>query len=132
MVCHGQIINPGEVTAEAVVLDAPFSFIGDFDPETGCLNLPGKAHAGVEVAGKVLVIPTGKGGTIAPWIAYAAAQNGKAPAAILCQHPEPITCEAAITIDIPMLVSFDQEIVAVLKTGQMVSISGNRVETTGA
>lgn len=131
MTLSGRIINPGAVTAEAVVLGEPFSFIGDFDPQTGCLNLPGHELAGVEVAGKVLVIPTGKGGTIAPWIAYEAAQRGKAPAAMLCQHPEPITCEAAITMDIPMLVSFDQEICKCLRTGQKVTISGDQVITEG-
>lgn len=131
MTIKGRIINQGEVTAEALVLSEPFSFIGDFDPQTGCLNLHGPDSGEVKVAGKVLVIPTGKGGTIAPWIAYEAAQRGKAPAAILCQHPEPITCEAAITMDIPMLVSFEQEICKCLRTGQKVTISGDQVITEG-
>ncbi|MGD8563783.1 MAG: DUF126 domain-containing protein, partial [Desulfarculaceae bacterium] len=66
MELKGRIINPGDVSAEAVVLEDPFSFIGDFDPDTGRLNLHGHPLAGTLVAGKILVIPTGKGGTIAP------------------------------------------------------------------
>jgi predicted aconitase with swiveling domain len=127
MVLKGRVINAGSVTAEAVVLDTPFSFIGDFDPETGQLMLSGHPLEGESIAGKVLVIPTGKGGTIAPWIAFEAAKRHMAPAAILCPRSESITCECAITIDIPMLDSFEENILEIIETGRLVHIDGDTV-----
>ena len=123
----GRAINAGSVTAEAVVLDLPFSFIGDFDPETGRLAIKGHPLFGESLANKILVCPTGKGGTIAPFIAYRAWQKGNAPAGILCRKAEPLLCEAAITINIPILDSFDQDPIASIKTGQTLTINSDEV-----
>jgi len=123
----GRIINGGQVKAEAVVVDVPFSFIGDFDPKTGTLNIAGQEASGLSITGKILVCPTGKGGTIAPFITYDAKKRGTAPAAILCESAEAILCESALAIDIPILDRFEGGIVDRIKTGQMVSISENQV-----
>ena len=126
----GRVINAGSVTAEAVVLDLPFSFIGDFDPDTGTISIEGHPLFGESIAHKILVCPTGKGGTIAPFIAYRAWQKGNAPAGILCREAEPLLCESAITINIPILDSFTQDPVASIKTGQIVSINNNEVTSS--
>jgi predicted aconitase with swiveling domain len=124
---RGRVINGGVACGEAFVLEEPFSFIGDFDPETGVMNSQKPGLVGQSIANKILVFPIGKGGTIAPWVAYEAAKNKNAPLAILCQQAEPITCEVAITIDIPLLDSFEVNIVQTLKTGQRIKIDGNTV-----
>lgn len=123
----GRVINGGKVKAEAVVLDVPFSFIGDFDPDTGKLAIEGHSLCGESLANKILVCPTGKGGTIAPFIAYQAWQKGNAPAAILCEEAEPLLCESAIAIDIPILDCFDENPVETITTGQSVSINNDEV-----
>jgi predicted aconitase with swiveling domain len=127
MKLQGRVINGGKVKAEAVVLDVPFSFIGDFDPDTGKLTIEGHALYGKSLANKVLVCPTGKGGTIAPFIAYQALQKGNAPAAILCEKAEPLLCESAIAINIPILDSFDNNPVKMIKTGQVIVIDRDEV-----
>jgi len=124
---HGRVINGGAVRGQAVMLDMPFSFIGDFDPESGRLTLHNHQMNGESIANKILVCTTGKGGTIAPFIAYQAKQRGKAPAAILCNRGEPILCESAIAIDIPILDAFDVDIVACIKTGQLVIVENDEV-----
>lgn len=123
----GRVINGGKVKAEAVVLDVPFSFIGDFDPDTGKLAIEGHPLCGESLANKILVCPTGKGGTIAPFIAYQAWQKGNAPAGILCEEAEPLLCESAIAIDIPILDRFDENPVETITTGQSVSINNDEV-----
>lgn len=123
----GRVINSGTTQGEAFVLDKPFSFIGDFDPDTGILTQDDSPLNGKELANKILVCPTGKGGTIAPFIAYNAKQNGKAPAAILCSKVEPLLAEAAITIDIPIIDNFDLDPVDNINTGQKIKISENGV-----
>jgi len=128
MKMKGRVINGGAVTGEAFVLDIPFSFIGDFDPQTGKLEVKGHPLYGQRIAHKILICPTGKGGTIAPFIAYDALKAGNAPAAILCAKADPILCESALVINIPILDGFDKNLLQSIKTGQTVSISGSEID----
>jgi hypothetical protein len=127
MKLKGRVINGGNAKGKAVVLDMPFSFIGDFDPDTGKLAIGGHPLNGESVANKILVCPTGKGGTIAPFIAYQAKQKGKAPAGILCGKAEAILCESALAINIPILDSFNENPVETIKTGQSIVINNEEV-----
>ncbi|MFP2241355.1 aconitase X swivel domain-containing protein [Pseudescherichia vulneris] len=61
-------MNPGDVVAEAFLVEQAFSFIGDFDPQTGALLIPHHPRYGESLAGKALVCPGGKGGTMAPCV----------------------------------------------------------------
>lgn len=124
----GRVINQGAAQGEAVVLKAPFSFIGDFDPASGTLVMEGHPLHGREVAGKVLVCAGGKGGTIAPFIAYVAARAGKGPAAVLCAKADPILTECALVMGIPMLDGFDGDILAAVPDGGRVRVDGALVE----
>lgn len=119
----GRVVNGKNVEAEALVLDRPFSFIGDFDPKTGELTIKGHSLDGKSLAKKVLVCVTGKGGTIAPFTAYQAARKGNAPVAILCEKMEPIICECALVMDIPILDGFAESPVKAIRSGQMLSVS---------
>jgi phosphomecalonate degydratase small subunit len=127
MKMKGRIINAGNASGEALVLDVPFSFIGDFDPDTGKITILNHPLFGKSLANKILVCPTGKGGTIAPFIAYQAKKKGNAPAAILCKKVEPILCESALAIDIPILDSLSEDPVEHIKTGQFISIENDEV-----
>jgi predicted aconitase with swiveling domain len=126
----GRVINGGNASGEALVLDVPFSFIGDFDPETGNITILNHPLFGKSLANKILVCPTGKGGTIAPFIAYQAKKKGNAPAAILCKKVEPILCESALAIDIPILDSLSEDPVEHIKTGQFITIENDEVSVT--
>lgn len=127
MKLSGRVINGKAVQGEAFSVDVPFSFIGDFDPHTGCYEVEGHPLYGQSIANKILVCPTGKGGTIAPFIAYDAMKKGNAPAAILCVKADPILCESALVIDIPILDGFSDDLVRLIETGRIVSISGGEV-----
>ena len=124
---HGRVLNAGTAQGEAFVLDVPFSFIGDFDIHTGSLTISHHPLFGTSIANKVLVCPTGKGGTIAPFIAFRAHQEGTAPLAIVCHRADPILCECAFTIGIPLLDSFEQNPVDSIENGVHLLIEGNTV-----
>jgi predicted aconitase with swiveling domain len=126
----GRVINGGNASGEALVLDVPFSFIGDFDPDTGNITILNHPLFGKSLANKILVCPTGKGGTIAPFIAYQAKKKGNAPAAILCKKVEPILCESALAIDIPILDSLSADPVEHIKTGQFIIIENDEVSVS--
>jgi predicted aconitase with swiveling domain len=128
-VIRGRVINGGNVKGQAIVLSIPFSFIGDFDPLTGILQ-KGHPMEGESIAGKILVCPGGRGGTVAPYIAYEAMKRKVAPLAILCQAAEPIIALSAITIGIPFLDNFDADIVKEIKTGDYVEIDGDKGTVT--
>lgn len=123
----GRVVSEGDASGDAVVLEGAFSLIGDFEASTGILLVKGHPMQGQSLAGKVLVCTTGKGGTIAPFIAYQAKQAGKAPAAILCDVADPILVESALVSGIPLLDRLDPSPVKTIKTGQKVRIAGGEV-----
>ena len=43
MELKGRVVNPGNIKGEAIVLEKPFSFTGDFDPNNGTLTLKSKS-----------------------------------------------------------------------------------------
>ena len=132
MKLKGRVINSGQVQAEAIVLDVPFSFIGDFDPNTGEITIEGHPLSGKNLANKILVCPSGKGGTIAPFIAYQAQQKGASPVGILCRKADPLLCESALAINIPILDSLDQDPVTSIRTGMSITINHDTVEIPDA
>lgn len=127
MKLQARALNPGYVTAEAFLVEQAFSFIGDFDPQTGALLIPHHPRYGESLAGKALVCPGGKGGTMAPFLIYEAFQLGNAPAAIICNRADPILFESAMAINIPIFDSFDGDVLALLKNGQLIAINGEDI-----
>ncbi len=123
MILTGHIINKGNAEGYAMVVNTPFSFIGDFDPTTGKLLISEKM--GEDMRGKVLVCPTGKGGTLGPYIAYHAMIRGTAPVAIVCDKADPILALSAITIDIPMIDNFDKNLLKECCTDDYIKVNGN-------
>lgn len=127
MKLQARALNPGNVTAEVFLVEQAFSFIGDFDPQTGALLIPHHPRYGESLAGKALVCPSGKGGTMAPFLIYEAYQQGNAPAAIICNRADPILFESAMAINIPIFDSFEGDVLALLKNGQLVIINGENI-----
>jgi len=121
----GKSLNHGCVEGQAAVFQTPFSFIGDLDPSNGKVTMIGNPLFGTSLKDKILVIPTGKGGTIAPFIAYYAKKNGVAPLAILCNKADSLTLECALTIDIPILDGFAEDITQKVANGGVIKVNGN-------
>ena len=122
----GRTINGGDVESEAVVLETPFNFTTDFDPRTGTLGIKGHPLYGKKIGNKILVIPAAKGAVTAAITIYHAKKRGNAPVAILCRKADPITVECAMVVDIPIMDSFDKDIIEVLKTGDHVKVFGEK------
>lgn len=123
----GRALNPGRAVGPAVVFDTPFSFIGDMSPETGEVTMARHPNFGMSHKDAVLVIPTGRGGTIAPFMLYQAVKNGVGPRAILCDHADMLTLECALTVDIPIFDGFDSSITRQLKNGNLLELEDGRV-----
>lgn len=127
MKLQARSLNPGYVTAEVFLVEQAFSFIGDFDPHTGALLIPHHPCYGESLAGKALVCPGGKGGTMAPFLIYEAFQQDNAPAAIICNRADPILFESAMAINIPIFDNFAGDVLTLFKKGQLVAINGEDI-----
>lgn len=104
---RGRVIVPGHAEGLALVSDAPISFLGGVDPETGLVVEKHHPLEGCSVAGRVLVFPCGKGSTVGSYTIYRLAKAGLAPAAIINAVSEPIVAVGALIAKIPMVDRID-------------------------
>ena len=116
MVCEGK----GE--GEAIVYDGAFSFLGDLNPATGEISLPGHKLKGKNVANKVLIITSGKGSSAGPRIAWEAKGNGRAPSAMICQESEPVMSCSVIAAGIPTVHRPEKDLFKLIETGDYVKV----------
>ncbi len=120
----GRVIKAGTAAGEALVSTEPLGFLGGVDGETGIVTERGHPLEGQNVAGKVLIFPTGKGSTVGSYVLYQLTVNGLAPAAIINAESEPIVAVGAIIGEIPMV---DRVPISRIHTGDRVQVSGSSV-----
>lgn len=88
----------GEARGPALVLEEPLSFWGGLDPETGRVIDVHHAQLGVEVTGRVLVMPSGRGSSSSSSVLVEAIYEGTGPVAIVMREPDPIVALGAIVV----------------------------------
>jgi len=123
-VMHGRSIVSGRGEGKALVTDAPISFLGGIDPDTGEIVEQGHPLEGQCIAGRVLVFPYGKGSTVGSYTIYRLARSGKAPQAIVNAESEAIVAVGALIGGIPMI---DQVDISRLRSGMKVSVDGEEL-----
>lgn len=77
------VLLAGTAEGEALVLTAPLSFWGGVDPETGAVIDVHHPQAGVNVAGRILFMPSGRGSSSSSSVLAECIRLGTAPAAIV-------------------------------------------------
>ena len=78
---------------------------------------------GKSIAGKVLVMPSGKGSSVVQADGlYKLMKNGKAPAAMIVAQPDTVLVSGAIVMDLPLVDSVDPEFYAVVEEGDHVFV----------
>lgn len=86
----------GEASGTALVLDEALSFWGGVDPATGEIVDARHPQRGANVAGRVLVMPSGRGSSSSSSVLAEAIRIGTAPAAIVLVEPDPIIALGSI------------------------------------
>lgn len=94
------ILVPGNGFGAALVLDAPLSFWGGVDPESGCIIDRQHPQCGVRVTGRVLVLPGVRGSTAAPGALLELLVSGAGPAALLTRRFEVVPLVTALTVSL--------------------------------
>jgi len=125
---RGRIIRNGHARGTALVSAEPVSFYGGVDLDTGRVVEPGHPLEGEALAGRVLVIPRGKGSTVGSWAILRLGRKGLGPAAILCAQCETIVAVGVILAEIPCVDGLD---LSQFQEGQTVVVDGARVQISG-
>jgi len=86
----------GTAEGQALVLDEPLSLWGGLDPETGDIIDVRHPQRGVNVTGRILVMPSGRGSSSSSSVLAEAIRAGTAPAAIVLGEADPILALGSI------------------------------------
>jgi predicted aconitase with swiveling domain len=96
VVLRGSSAVAGTADGVAAVTDVPLSFWGGLDPETGEVIDRRHPLSGTVIAGRVLVMPAGRGSCTASGVLLETIRNRVAPAGIVLSRPDPIIGLGAI------------------------------------
>jgi predicted aconitase with swiveling domain len=124
----GRVLVGGHGSGPALVLDEPLSFWGGLDAESGRLIEERHPQAGATVAGKVLVMPAGRGSSSSSSVLAEALRRGTGPLAIVLAEPDEIIVLGAL---IPNLldgsefpvVTLGADDYASIRTGDFVTVA---------
>ncbi|HQL37152.1 MAG TPA: DUF126 domain-containing protein [Bacillota bacterium] len=122
IILRGRTVVKGKAKGEALVTDKPISFVGGIDTETGEFIEHEHPLFRQNIAGKILVYPTGKGSTGGSYVLYEAAYNGVGPAAIINNRIEQVTAVGSVLAEIPVIDQVKPDPVQCIKTGDYVEV----------
>ena len=93
---EGRALVAGNASGQALVLDEPLSFWGGLDPATGALIDTHHPQQGATLAGRVLIMPSGRGSSSSSYVLAEAIRAGTSPVAIVLREPDGIVALGAI------------------------------------
>lgn len=94
----GRVLLSGVAAGEALVLADPLSFWGGVDPATGVVVDPRHPQRGECVAGRVLVMPAGRGSSSSSGVLAETLRSGTGPAAVVLAEPDDIVVLGALVV----------------------------------
>ncbi|MGZ8601493.1 MAG: aconitase X swivel domain-containing protein [Actinomycetota bacterium] len=119
-----RVLVPGVASGEVLVLDEPLSFWGGLDPDSGRLIDTHHPQVGASLAGRVLVMPSGRGSSSSSYVFAEAIRAGTAPVAVVLAEADAIVALGAIVagelygVEVPVVTSTDPALV----TGSSVTV----------
>ncbi len=125
IILKGKCASPGKCSGHALVSTDMIAFGGTPVLKTGVVKEPNHVLQGQNIAGTVLVYPTGKGSTGDPYSCYFLMKYGNAPKCIINRAANPTTVVAAILSDIPMVYDLDEDPTIVIETGDWVDVDAD-------
>ncbi len=124
-VFKGRKVVGGKATGEALVSTEPICFLGGIDVKTGRVTEVGHPLEGKNIAGKVLVFPTGKGSTGGSYLIFEAAENGVGPCAMINRNVEQVTAVGCIIAEIPMVDKLSPDPIELIKDGDVLEVNAD-------
>jgi hypothetical protein len=122
--CHKIIGGYGE--GEALVSREPICFYLT-EPKTGVVREKGHELIGKNVAGKVLVFPSGKASSVVQIDGlFKLAQHGVAPKALIVKDVETVLVVSAFIVKIPLVDRLEKDQFEVIKSGNFVKVDAEK------
>ncbi|MGM0597368.1 MAG: isopentenyl phosphate kinase [Myxococcota bacterium] len=103
MKLKGKIIYPGKCRGEILFLQAPLSFYGGVDPNTGKIIQENHPQKGKTLKNKILVLPNSTGSTVGSWTILRLAENKKGPLAFITKNCDSVLATGSILAETPHL-----------------------------
>jgi uncharacterized protein len=126
--CHK--IAEGTASGEVLISTDDICFYL-IDPKTGIVIEKGHDLEGRSVAGKVLVVPTGKGSSVVQADGlYQLQLQGNAPKAMIIQHPDTVLVASAIVMGIPMVNKLPQDFYDYIEDGKTAIVNSDQACVT--
>lgn len=127
--CRMFLGSPGRkrIAAEAMVSPLPISFFGEVDMDSGRIIVKGHPCEGMEVAGKILVMPGAKGSTANSLSLRNLSVKGGAPRAIVTTIPPDYNLvEGVILGKIPLAYCKRQDLLDRVKNGDRIEMDSEK------
>jgi hypothetical protein len=126
--CHKIIGGCGE--GEALVSREPICFYLT-DPKTGIVREKGHELAGKNLAGKVLVFPSGKASSVVQIDGiYKLASNNLAPKALIVKDVETVLVVSAFIVKVPLVDRLENDPFEAIQTGDFVKVDADKGTVT--
>ena len=126
--CHKIIGGSGE--GEALVSREPICFYLT-DPKTGVVREKSHELAGKNLAGKVLVFPSGKASSVVQIDGiYKLASNNLAPKALIVKDVETVLVVSAFIVKVPLVDRLEKDPFEAIQTGDFVKVDADKGTVT--
>jgi predicted aconitase/predicted aconitase with swiveling domain len=118
------------LTGEAFVTDAPITFLGFVNRDTGVIEEEGHPANGQSMAGKIAIFPKGSGSTVAPYVLLELYYKAVAPLAIVNTELDQQSAPACSLEGIPYAYGFAPELLQTIRSGDWVEIQRRGEQVT--
>jgi hypothetical protein len=97
------------------------------EPETGVVVEKNHDIEGKSIAGKILVMPSGKGSSVVQADGlFKLAKNDKAPKAMIIEYADTVLVSGAIIMEIPMVHKVEAKFYKTVLDGDVVSLDADK------
>jgi predicted aconitase with swiveling domain len=120
---QGMGLVEGCVEGPVAASDLPVG-VARIDPESGILHETGHPLDGRNLAGTVLICPTGKGSSSGSYVLLNLARRGLAPAAIVATQADAVLIAGAVLADIPLITGCDKDALQCVADRTLVRVDG--------
>jgi predicted aconitase with swiveling domain len=124
-ILKGRKVVGGKAKGEALVSKEPICFLGGIDVKTGRVTEVGHPLEGKNIAGKVLVFPTGKGSTGGSYLIFESVENGVGPCAMVNRAVEQVTAIGCIIAEIPMMDQVNPDPIELIQDGDLLEVDAD-------
>ena len=122
-VLTGMVLVEGDAEGPAAVSPLPVS-VARIDPDTGILHEAGHPLDGCDLAGTILLCPTGKGSSSGSYVLLNLAHRKLAPAAIVTAQADAVLIAGAVLANIPLLTGCDPALLRSVAPGARLRVNG--------